>query len=273
MSFLAFEISNNQDFPIDAFSAVFLNQESYRYLLDLVDIYFDLGIRNEDSELPCLIRSYMLISTNHNKLHVGLNKKVSLKVDKLIYIQKYNIVVASVFLKNNFTCRKIPHIIITKRTDMSAQVVDRILNDEISGDECDVKTLHAPYTVKGRIGVLCNSEEELSYDNRTEVRDGLTINYTGKRVFRPEVTHSVENTPPPPKKESKFITFEQFKNDSSESGSKDLGFYQGCQVKKGPRGGKYIVKDGKKVYINEKSDKSIEKSSGVVYSVNLLDES
>lgn len=121
--------------------------------------------------------------------------------------------------------------------------------------------------------------------------NNIVVQKTHVRVQRPEVTHSVERPPPtPPQRESRV---HQFKIRSKHS-VLDLGdendedaddeddqldgtgeTYKGHKVYKGPRGGKYYFKNGKKVYMKgegtgSSTDGRSVLKSGVVYKVNIL---
>ena len=92
--------------------------------------------------------------------------------------------------------------------------------------------------------------------------------------------YTVEQPPPP----NNILSFAQFKKQSQLQRNKEdetMKFtlskgkdeatgetYQGEQVMKGPRGGKYIMKDGKKKRIPKNIEEG--RSSDVVYKINIL---
>lgn len=122
--------------------------------------------------------------------------------------------------------------------------------------------------------------------------DGSLIQHSQKTVYRPEVTHSVQKMPVGADKimdepdENQFINHqaqtEETNTIEGTSAAEDGGgigsiytgeIYKGYNVIKGPRGGKYIIKNGKKTYV--KDEPAGQKSgalfkSGIVYKVNIL---
>lgn len=119
-----------------------------------------------------------------------------------------------------------------------------------------------------------------TFDNCTNV----TVQKTKSVVERPEATEVVEKVPngvmkinlsdivapqphPQPQQETNAP--------STESASTAEEQYKGMAVFKGPRGGKYVVKNGKKIYLKEgetggDGGKGPLFKSGVVYKVNVL---
>jgi hypothetical protein len=163
--------------------------------------------------------------------------------------------------------------------------------------ESRVERLYSPHRVHGKIGVVFGSgEERIQPEPEVNVVDGLEVRTTHKVVTRPEVVFTVEQPPPPPASTGKFISFDQFKkmgqnprNRQSAGQGQDPDImeitleptesskstptgetYQGESVMKGPRGGKFIIKDGKKKYVQGSGGGDGE-SSGVVYNINILE--
>ena len=227
-------------------NAVFLTQQSYINLLDLVDVYFNFGMRKQECKLLCLMQSYMTISHKPERFKLGVGKNVSLKIDKLIYNPKYEVIIATVLLKTNFTDSNVPHIIISKPKHVTREMSNYILEK----GENHIKQLHAPYTVHGKIGIMIGTMEEFFSAKTPHLN----------RVSRPEATLSVDNSPPP-------------SSDNGESAEAEDGpeTYMGAPVIRGARGGKYYIKDGKRRYISEAElTGSKIKASEVVYNINLL---
>lgn len=266
----------------DGFTGVFISSESYSQLLDIVDIYFGLGMKTDTCQYPLLEHCYMLIRNNTpsstSNIPSALGKKVKMQVSHLIHNEKYGVVAAHVVLKNNFTCNHIPHIVITKRDSLSNSTVKRIINGELDYKHPSIsKKLHAPYTLHGAIGVMFNSDLEKEPLSSTKIitdETGYDEHHTGRVVVRPELTITVDNYPPP-KEDQKYVTFEELKNDGKNETEPSKEYYQGCLVQKGARGGKYIVKDGKKKYLTKAEKVESESTSGLsgkpIYNVNLLD--
>ena len=277
MSAPIFDLSLLSNDFTTCFNAVFIDQESYIKLLNICDGYFGLDLIKKNRKLPCQLNSYMLLSREQKDLAKGIGKNVSLNVDKVLYNPEYGILSALVQMKNNFTCNKVPHIILAKSNNISSNAVaSRIINDSTNGSE----TLYVPIKIKGKVGVITNSPEE-TLEN-INIVDGIPVQSTRNIVTRPEALYTVEQPPP----SSNILSFDQFKKQSRElrnreetmkitlaSGS-SVGLdeatgetYQGEQVMKGPRGGKYILKNGKKKWV----PKNLESErSDVVYKVNIL---
>ena len=274
MSAPIFDLSLLSNDFITCFNAVFIDQESYIKLLNICDGYFGLDMIKKNRKLPCQLNSYMLLSREQKDIAKGVGKNVSLNVDRVLYNSEYGILSALVQMKSNFTCNKVPHIILAKNKNISSNsVASRIINGDTTGYE----TLYAPIKIKGKVGIITNSSEE-TLEN-INIVDGIPVQSTRNIVTRPEALYTVEQPPPP----SNILSFDQFKKQSKElrnredetmkitlSSGKDEATgetYQGEPVMKGPRGGKYILKNGKKKWV----PKNLESErSDVVYKVNIL---
>jgi hypothetical protein len=219
--------------PLNGFNAVFLTQSSYMNLLELVKISLNgYDFNGFNFNIPKLPYSYMLITNKPERLRIGLGKSVSLKISHLAYNSSSLSIIALVLMKNNFTDKKIPHICITGK---------RPPNDDISLTDFKVVPLHAPYTVHGKLGVMsCNIEESTTPSHFSSAAPVM--------VSRPELTLSVENSPPPGNDE----------------------YYMGQKVEKGARGGKYIYIQGKKRYITDEMIANAKNKGEVVYNINFL---
>ncbi len=286
----------------DVFTGVFITQDSYKELLTLVDSYFPLNMLSHERKLPCAKHSYMLItkSREHSKLWFNVNKKASLTINKLIYDEQYGIVSALVYLKHNFTCNKIPHIVLAKKNHINRATVNSIINNP--SQTSYVVHLDPPFRAHGCIGVLAGSGEE----SDLSVMSGDVLMQRGHDIVaRPETTLSVENPDPD---QSMIISLDEYKQNqdvihvreeqadqgtdmkitltvptstaASAQKSKEAiatgEVYKGCSVMKGPRGGKFIMKDGKKVYCNGALDDSKTPAlkrvaeGSAVYKINML---
>lgn len=281
----------------DAFSAAFLDQQSYIELLRIADSLFGLNMTSRDRILPCQINSYMVISRTPPQdtryLWKGVGKKVSIAIDAMIYNEQYGVLAAIVRMKNNFTCNRNPHIVLGKSEGVNNILVSQVLDGNVPDNSASrVVRLNSPYRVHGKIGVILGSgEERINID--TKMVDGIPMRSTQNVVTRPEVVYTVEQPPPspPPNTGKKFVTFEQFKQgrprpkpsndkddimeitleDKSKSGDGVVATgetYQGEPVMQGPRGGKFITKDGKKKYVPAGKGGG---KSDVVYNVNILE--
>lgn len=285
LTFDPIELQALQTSAVGLFNGAFIDSNSYSQLLDLVDIYFGLGMKTDTCPYELKEHCYMLISKQTDRLFKLLGQNVKLRVSHIYHNEHYGVLAAKVILKNNFTCNGTPHIVIAKRKDLNHSVIRKIVDGELDYKyPCIVKKLHAPCALHGVIGVLCNSDLEDDIVT-SHVQDGMY--HTGTKVSKPELTVSVDNFPPPEKK-NKYLSINDLKTKSIEplyqpdsdtehkNNENKEEYYQGCLVKKGPRGGKYIVKDGKKKYLKEDDLKDIGKAtsvsnSGPVYSLNLLD--
>jgi hypothetical protein len=236
-----------------AFSAVFLSQQSYINVLDLIDIYFNVGMRTEGSTLECLPQSYMYITYKKDKLKMGIGKNVSLRITSLAYSPKLHTVIAYVQLKNNFTDCPIPHIVISKPRSLKRSDIRKMLTDP----SFHVHELHAPYTIHGKIGIMSGSREESASMVFT---GGSAVQISNMVVTRPEATLSVENSPPP--------------DGVTSSGSEEVETYNGLKVHAGKRGGKYIITHAGKVrYLKDEdiaANKQKQTNKNVFYNVNIL---
>lgn len=291
-----FEYQSSAEYNDDAFSAAFLGQQSYIELLRIADSYFNLNMTTKNRKLPCQQNSYMVMvrsPSDPQHLWRGVGKKISLTVDSILYNSQYGVLVALVRMKHNFTCNKHPHIVLAKRQGVNNVLVSRVVNDMLS--ESHVEQLYSPHRVHGKIGVIFGSGEELIKPD-TKIVDGIEIRTTHNVVTRPEVVYTVEQPLPPSTSNSKFVSFDQFRRMSqsqgqsqcSDSGSDIMEItlentkgdhltgelYQGEPVMKGPRGGKFIMKDGKKKYVTSSGgsgSKEGKSSSDVVYNINILE--
>ncbi len=212
------------------FSAVFLSQQSYINLLDLVDHYFNLGMRTEACTLECLPQSYMFITYKKDNIMKGVGKMVSLKLFCLAYSPKLHTIIGYVHLKNNFTDNEAPHIVISKPNNLKRSDLRKMLKDP----SFQTHMLHAHYTVHGKIGIMSGSKEEaasIMYSN-----DGSQVQFSNNTVNRPEATISVENSSPPG---GAATEYEEEEN------------YMGYKLYNGERGGRYTIRDGKRRYYTE----------------------
>ena len=256
------------------FNAVFIDQESYLKLLNICDGYFGLDMTKRNRKLPCQLNSYMLLSREQKDLTKGLGKNVSLNVDKVLY--RHGVLSALVQMKNNFTCNTVPHIILAK--DSTTITNNAHASYTVNNDITQAEILYKPIKVKGKIGIVTDSSEESLLD--VNYVDGIKIQSTSSIVSRPEAMYTVEQPPPP----SNILSFAEFKKQSQIQKTKEdetMKFtlskgadeatgetYQGETVMKGPRGGKYIIKDGKKKWVPKNIEG--ERGSDVVYKINIL---
>jgi hypothetical protein len=270
-----------EDHP--AFCGAFIDQPSYIELLRAADAAFQLNMTSRTRVLPCQQNSYLVMS--RSPPWRGIGRPVSLTVDSILYNSEHGVLLAMVKMKNNFTCNKVPHIVIAKRPGMTNIVASHAIDDSTSKIQ-----LCSPLRVHGKIGVITGSHEEFVKPVRINV-DGMHVVATNKVVTRPEVVYTVEQplddprpaptplkvTPKPKasasasasasKSDVMEITLEKPGSDRGK-GSATAGTYMGEPIIKGPRGGCYIIKDGKKKYVP--AGNSGEKAE-LVYNINILE--
>lgn len=264
----------------ESFNAAFINSDSYSKLLDLVDIYYGLGMKTDTAPYPLREHCYLLISRNKYKLSYLLGRKIRLKVTHIFYNKHYGLLAAKVKMNNNFTCNKTPHLIIAKDPRLSNKTIAKIVNGEMDyAHPCLISKLQAPCTLHGQIGVLFNSDFEVEPNEGCKITDRSDgIKHINREVDLPELTITVDNFPPP-MPEKKFVTLKNCDdnlqspdniNENNNEHEQDE-MYQGCLVKKGPRGGKYYIKDGKKRYLYGKPGEETELAynKGIIYQLNL----
>ena len=275
------------------FSAAFLSQQSYVELLRTADSFFDLHMTTRNRILPCQVNSYMLIARTppraYRYLWKGTGRKVSLSIDRLLYNSNYGILVGLVQLKTNFTCNNIPHIVLAKREGVNNSLVSRVIENYAKTElPSQIETLYSPFKVHGKIGVMIGSIEEDSIATIIGDTGTGTGTSTGTSTYvaPPEVMFSVEQSPPFPlpshelPQSSTILSFDDFKTHAHvhyaqeddqmkitvKGGDVATGEkWQGEMVMKGPRGGKFIIKDGKKKYVPV-----IKEDGDDVYNVNIL---
>jgi len=103
----------------------------------------------------------------------------------------------------------------------------------------------------------------------------IVFEHSNHVVTRPEALHSVEK----PLRPSKMYPteYQEPHHEITNPEPEEPEFYKGYPLKKGPRGGKFIIKDGKKVYVSESMIANHGKKSAnfgsnkVVYRVNILE--
>jgi hypothetical protein len=197
-----------------------------------------------------------------------LGKSVNLKITSLGFCKSSLTVIALVALKNNFTDKQVPHIVISG---------NRSSVYEFNLADFKLITLHAPYTVHGKLGIMPDAVDSSSHPYHPhKTNPSHAYSYLQPQpqlqlqlqlqpqhqpqhqlqlqtVNKPELTLSVDNSPPPG-------------SDEKEE------FYMGHKIHKGVRGGKYYFSsDGsKRYYLTEKAIASSKKKEDVVYNINLL---
>ena len=135
-----------------------------------------------------------------------------------------------------------------------------------------------------------SNEETMQAD--TKIVQGIEVQETHKYVTRPEVSLTVEK---PLTVRAGFISYNDFKDRAREEQEREEDndgtmrisldpkggqqgpvatgeIYRGEPVMKGPRGGKYVTKEGKKIYVpaGKAGDGSKQSESDVVYKINIL---
>jgi hypothetical protein len=230
--------------PEKGFNGVFLTQASYMNLLQLVNVsvngYDFNGFNFNIQQLPY---SYMYISRNPSRFRIGLGKSVNLKITSLGFCKSSLTVIALVSLKNNFTDKQVPHIVISGNRSSAY---------EFNLDDFKQIPLHAPYTVHGKLGIMPDAVDSSPSSHASQINP--QINPQINTVNKPELTLSVDNSPPPGSVEKEE-------------------FFMGHKIHKGVRGGKYYYSsDGIRRYLTEKAIAS-KKKEDIVYNINLLSNS
>ena len=270
---LVFDTPCDNDYlNYNCFNGIFIDQDSYINLLRICDKYFDLDMTSSNRKLPCQRHSYMLLSKNSRDLIKGVGKNASINVKSIFYSSQYNVLACIVQMKNNFTCNKIPHVILAKGSNVKNNALASSIVNELNGT---IEDLYTPIKIRGRIGLCINTLEEILDD--ISIVNGISVQESNNIVTRPEAMFTVEHPPPP----STVRSVKQFKESQLDcededkmkitlsKGETETGeTYQGEPVIKGPRGGKYIIKEGKKKWVHKKLDG--QEKADVVYKINIL---
>jgi hypothetical protein len=256
------------------YEAVFLDEDSGRDLRNMAELYFNLNINSLWSNDPL----YLLITRNQDAIRKHrhrLGQRVRLTVTKIGWNPSLGVLVATVYLKSNFTCNPLPHITIMKNPRINQFAVNQIVTGWAADKtQTTFRALREPLIVRGRIGVTVDHIHE-------------EAPLPGDPVLRPEMTVTVESAPPPPPLFENLdnyvrtaldepVTTEHLEPRSSDgpisldpptisTGIRPPGtiaegqttftadgqeLYEGYPVVTGPKGGKYIIRDGKKVYLS-----------------------
>jgi hypothetical protein len=202
----------------------------------------------------------MYITYKKDYLKRGVGKNVSIKISALSYSPKFQTIVAYVNLKKNFTDNLMPHVVLSKPRNMKRADIRKLLMDE----SFETHQLPLLYTVHGRIGLMCGSMEESA---SIVFSNGNTVQISNTTVSRPEVTISVDNSPPP---EGACAVSEEQEED----------FYNGKKVYTSQRGRRYIIyESGLRRYLTDavyeaykkKNQNKSASSKDVVYNINILE--
>lgn len=189
---------------------LFIHQDSYLELLQLSDLHLKLHMSNANlRELPLQEHTMMIISYSASDAvkHIGLKAKVLVR--ELLYSPKHGFLCAIVKLKKNYTCHRIPFILLAKDPNLEFNTIIKILNGELplrDVGQLNHFKFEEPLYVKGIIANLAAITHPIDTPDTTHTNDAIKI------------------------------TTQQ-------------EFYQECPVLKGPRGGKYILKEGRKIYV------------------------
>lgn len=161
-------LSSQPNLPLDenSFCAAFVHQDSYLELLRQCDSNFNLHLMSrEKRELQLRNPAYMLISISRTTMkQISVGTKVGMKITELVYSKPLKLIVGKVYLKKNFTCSKVPHIIIAKDPLMPNQVALGLLDGTFDhlGDTYRIP-FYQPIAVSGKLGLMLGSSQE-NYD-------------------------------------------------------------------------------------------------------------
>lgn len=197
------------------FSAVFIHEDSYIELLEQAEPLFHLNMFQKDRKLPLREQAYMFIAFRDPTFNQGLRVNVDIK--GYAYLEN-EYLVALVYLRNNFTEFMNPHIILASRPGLSDDYIRRNLKGKIIA-------LPSSITIKGKVDV-----HTMPFQPVQSVQPV-------KRT--PEPAEVIKIMPHPLRETSEVLTL------ASEEEIDEPGVF------KGPRGGKYRIVDGKKIYLKK----------------------
>jgi hypothetical protein len=250
-------------------------------------------------------------------LYKNIGRKVTMKVTKLAHSRAMGILVAEVYLTKNFTPFRIPHIILgTKTHELNSHLAVNVLDGEYDHLEDMICILDPTVSVEGMIGVELESKTKITLENQSQgqqmkkcnhsrrIENDETIHFfdnhlSNNVVNRPEVVDSVERVLPSVlrmqkqqeqeqqeserRKQERELVDKEDNNSDEDNKEDDPRYYRGELIMKGPRGGQYIIKDGKKIYVKSDANTSTSRSksqktskskktfgSNVIYKVNFL---
>jgi hypothetical protein len=231
------------------FSAVFIHEDSYIELLEEAEPLFHLNMFQKDRALPLREQAYMFIAFRDPTFNQGL--RVNVDINGYAYLEN-EYLVALVFLRNNFTEFMNPHIILASRPGLSDDYIRRNLKGKIIA-------LPSSITIKGKIDVHTmpfevtpfkpvnsfnsfNPEPIQFFTNilkRPELLNRPEPLNRSELLNRPELLNRSEPLNRPLRETSEVLTI------ASEEEIDEPGVF------KGPRGGKYRIVDGKKIYLKK----------------------
>jgi hypothetical protein len=191
----------------------------------------------------------MLITRDQEHITKGVGKHASLKVDRLVYDPDSGILSALVAMKNNFTCNQIPHIILSGSgagTDSASSAdADKIISSVVASANINkVKTLPIPIKVHGKIGIMTGGQVERAHETSSQGRDrSREKRDTCVELALPQVS--------PDRVPDSADTMKISIDTGNKSGQTTGALYNGETVFSGPRGGRYILKNGRKKYLKE----------------------
>jgi hypothetical protein len=279
-------------------------------LLKIVDQYLPLNMLTSERKLPWVKHCYMLITKDYDKLWFNVGKKASLTITQLIYDTNRGILAALVYLKHNFTCNKTPHIILAHRAhgdiDFDSSHIVRLeqpfkahgrigvlavadnvvtrpettLSVENPDPDLDISLSSQPQA-EHKSQALHEPQAELQSEPRHKSQPQHEPQHEPQHrsqaphIDRSQSQHS-QHIPSSTDEEMQItITSSKSKSKPKSEPKEPIPtgeVYKGCAVMKGPRGGKFIMKEGKKIYYNGQPEESGKKvtNGSAVYKVNML---
>ncbi len=298
----------------NAFSALFIHEKSYIKVLQKANFHFGLHLLSHNRELPLVKTAYMKLS---DKIIPNPGKNGNVSILELIYSKSLKLLICIAKLKTNFTCMKIPYIILAGSGE------EHMIYGLITGKYDNLGGLirhDIDFKLKGKIGnaidnqrneknesvsdIIKEDRQSKKYEVQNDIKhdlimpsataveippelnkyfmnreknmksqlekNGITADVTTMEGYiRPEVQETVERAP------VKSFTIQgevtnKTANTTSNLDNDEPETWQGFKVMKGARGGKYVLKGGKKKYIKN-SGYSKTSKSGIIYKVRLSD--
>lgn len=161
---------NNINLPYYSFYGFFIHKDDYMNLIKYCENMFKIFLLNTNinDHLQIILNPPYLVYSKYSKTIVPntleiLGKEVEFNIDKIIYNTEPNFqfIVGLVKLKKNWTCNKIPHIILAKNPAINNEIILNILIKN-SNYLFDIK-YEGPH-INAKLG-LCSFKSEIHLFN------------------------------------------------------------------------------------------------------------